>query len=377
MVDLLGSRTLSLRWKSALGIALCSLALGLAGCSQPEEVVIYEIPTTPPAKLLPEKRRTLAAMVPQGKDVWFFKVSGPTSAVERIASTFRGFVADISIEAGEPVLESLPDGWRRGGNKPMRFASIDVNTEDHQLDLSVSTLGRQDDWDQFVSMNVNRWRNQLGLAPSEQKWAGGEPIDVAAADGASVWVDILGEASDPSSMMPSSMMPGSMMPGRMMPPPRSPPPPADRTANAQPQEEDSRLKFETPDGWRLGRRTQMRIAAFEVGPEESKAELTVIQAGGELRANIQVWLGQVRSEQVAEHVDQALASGTEVEVDGRSAQRFFLTGDDANKGDAIDVTVVPIESGSSLFVKMKGPVATVTDQADEIAAFLKSLKLQI
>jgi hypothetical protein len=122
----------------------------------------------------------------------------------------------------------------------------------------------------------------------------------------------------------------------------------------------------------------MRLAAFDVGPEDSPAELTVIPAGGDLRGNVARWLGQVRQGNVPEEVvDQALSDAKTVDVDGRPAQRFLLTGDDAATGTAIDATIVPMDGGMSVFVKMTGPAKTVTEQSDAIASFLQSLKINL
>jgi hypothetical protein len=316
----------------------------------------------------------LAVILPKGDQVWFFKVTGPEQAVEDIEPTFREFVREIEFSAGVPVLEELPEGWRRGGEKPLRFASIDVETPSKQLGISISKLQRQEDWDGLVKMNVNRWRGQLGLEPSEAKWAHGEEIDIAVADSTSVWVDLVGKPPtgasplsppfagrsrlDASDANPSSAGgPGNSI--KTMPP-------------------DDRLKFQRPEGWRDGRMNSMRMAAFSIGPEDSPAELTVIPAGGDLRGNVARWLSQVRKGNVPDEVvDQALADAETVDVDGRVGQRFFLSGEDSTTGTAIDATIVPIEGGMSLFVKMTGPAKTVTEQSEAIASFLDSLELNL
>ena len=141
---------------------------------------------------------------------------------------------------------------------------------------------------------------------------------------------------------------------------------------------DPRVKFDRPEGWRDGRMSSMRMAAFNVGPEDSSAELTVIPAGGDLRGNVARWLGQVREEQVPDEVvDKALAEAKVVDVAGRSGQRFFLAGEDATSGTAIDATIVPMDGGMSLFVKMTGPAKTVTEQSEAITSFLESLELNL
>ena len=362
------------------------------GCSKPAPIQTYTIPTKVPEQLRAGKERMLAAMFPKGESVWFFKVTGPEQAIDEIDETFRRFVEEIEFSDDVPDLAKLPQGWRRGANKEFRFASIDVDTPAKQLDVSVSQLTRQQDWDEQAKMNVNRWRGQLQLPPSDEKWASGEEFQVAAADAGGVWVDLLGDP-DASS--------GSMSPpfaNRMSEPPlrtsaetttnRGQPvaSTADGTSTAASNpaasnpaaSSDERLKFDRPEGWREGRRTSMRLAAFSVGPEDSAAELTVIPAGGDLRGNVARWLGQVRGgEAPADVVDNALAKAQALEVDGRPAQRFFLAGEDATSGEAIDATIIPLENGMSLFVKMTGPAQTVTDQADAIASFLKSLELNL
>lgn len=317
----------------------------------------------------------LAAIVPQASDTWFFKVTGPESAMELVADDFRRFVESIQFDEDGPVLSELPAGWRRGGESAMRFATLDVDTPQKQLNISISKLGRQEDWDEEVKMNVNRWRGQLGLASSDAKWADAEPISVASADGPSAWVDLVGAESD-TGMMSPPMMDGHppISPGAGMAQGSAAP----TTPSVADVPADPRLKFQRPEGWRDGRMSSMRMAAFNIGPEDSPAELTVIPAGGDLRGNVARWLGQVRGGSVPDDVvDQALANAKKIDVDGRPAQRFLLTGEDSSSGTAIDATIVPLEEGISLFVKMTGPAQTVTEQSDAIASFLESLELNL
>ncbi len=351
------------------------LFLALAGCQREEPVITYSIPTTVPAQLRVGNERMLAAMVPRGELVWFFKVTGPEAAIERIETEFKQFVTNIEFDSDAPKLDTLPEGWQKAGEKAMRFASIDIMTPEKQLDLSISNLVRGDDWDEQVAMNVNRWRGQLSLEPSTEKWAEGQPIEVPASDGESVWVDLVGEPGSGSSMSPPfagqppiAGMPAASSAGSI-------PPPATASADAS-ESSSSKIQYETPVGWRAGNMTMMRWAAFNAGPDESPAELTVMPAGGNLRDNVARWIGQVRSEGAADEVvDEALAAAQKIEVDGRPAQRFLLHGAEPESGTAIDATIIPLEDGMSLFVKMTGPAKTVIEQSQAIADFLKSIKL--
>ena len=370
-------------WVASLLLVVTGI---IPGCDQTEPIVPYDVPTKVPAALLAERDRMLAAIVPKDNQAWFFKVTGPESEVESLASDFRRFVEKIEFQAGEPLLDSLPDGWRRGGEKPMRFATLDVDLANKQLNISVSKLGLQEDWDEQIKMNVNRWRGQLGLPASEEKWAAADPLDVETAESPSVWVDLLTpvtteeKAGSPVMAEPPFVGAASGTPpvqGNVEIPTRDSSPSSGASGDSN-VAADSRLKYDLPEGWRAGRMTSMRMAAFSVGPEDLEAELTVISAGGDLRGNVARWLGQVREGGVpAEVVDQALTDAQKIDVDGRSAQRFILSGDDASSGTIIDATIVPLEDGFSLFIKMTGPAETVSQQSDNIATFLESLEFNL
>lgn len=356
-----------------VGLACLFLVLGpvLSGCGPSDPIVTYTIPTAVPDQLKPGKDRMLAAMVPHDDQVWFFKMTGPEAAIATVEDSFREFVREVQFDDGTPLLDPLPEGWRRGGDKPMRFATIDIDTPERQLNISVSKLSRQPDWDGQVKANVNRWRGQLGLDPSDDKWAEGAAFELASAksEPPSIWVDLVGdpsEADDSMSSPPLARRNASVPPSS---PVSSPP------VSTEP---DARLSFDQPEGWRPSRSGGMRMAAFKMGSEEAAAELTVIRAGGDLRGNVARWLGQVRGGSVADEViDAAFDKAQTIEVDGRSGQRFLLTGEQPDQGMAIDGTIVPMEGGTSLFVKVTGPAATVTQQSDAIATFLKSLELNL
>lgn len=404
----------------------------VAGCSSEAPITTYEIPTTVPAALASEDTRMVAAILPQEKQAWFFKLMGRKSAIDSVAEKFRVFVETVEFEEGVPVLKDLPEGWRTGGKRAMRFASIDIDTPTQQLDLSVSQLSRMDDWDKMVTMNVNRWRGQVGLKDSDEKWASGEKLErepVAEDDQApAIWIDVTGrpksggspmgsmagapfagkkppfadfassggsEASSPSAD-PHAGLPReareAIASGKMKAPgPVSKLPAkgddAKSTGSVAASEPaaDSKLKFDRPEGWRDGRMSSMRMAAFNVGPEEVPAEVTVISAGGDLRGNVARWMGQIREGQVPdEDVDAALENAEKLEVDGREAQRFVLLPKSSDESDpeadpeadptSIDATIVPLENGFSLFIKMTGPTSIIKDQSEQMKAFITSLQ---
>lgn len=353
--------------RGAWSLAMTLLFFVLVGCSQQEGIETYKISKKVPEQLLPGKDRLVAVMIPRGDKVWFFKILGPQDSVDLVGERFRSFVTAAKFDDnGDPVLKPLPEGWRRGGKKPMRFATIDINTEKKQLDLSVSSLPapatmNDENWQDYVAQNVNRWRGQVGMDPSSEPFAGAETLAVEAAKGEAIWVDLIGQAGagSPPMMGPMSGA-GPMMTGDV---PREP---------AEPS--SSSLDFETPDGWQEQPARGMREAAFKLEADGAEAEVTVITAGGNLRNNVARWMGQVAGGTPEDsEVDEMLASAEKFEVSGRPAQRFIISGDGEKGQSSIDATIVEIGEGRSKFVKMTGDPAVVAKESKAMRTFLDSL----
>jgi hypothetical protein len=320
---------------------------------------------------------------------------------------------------GTPVIGELPVNWKRGANRPMRFASIDINTPAQQLDLSISQLARSDQWDALVTSNVVRWRKQVGLDGTEEKWSSAEELQWkgAAAEDAAIWVDVTGRpeetagspmmADAPFAQMGAGVKSDGETPAdphaglpratreqiaaqaeaakeknksdnvEPMPSVNASLPKAEESDSSESEDPASKLKYDRPDGWRDGRMSMMRLAAFDVGPEDATAEVTIINAGGDLRGNVARWMGQVRKSAVPdEEVDAVLENAEKFEVAGRSAQRFVLMPEDVDAADAsaIDATIIPIENSFSMFVKMTGPPSTIKAQTEQMKSFLLSIE---
>lgn len=367
-------------------LGLCFVFSVSAGCSeQASPIVKYTIHRTPP-EILQAKKRMLGAILPGEKEVWFFKLVGDAPAVEKVAPEVRQWISALAFEDGNPVL-ALPSGWVNRGKSSMRVATIEIPAEPLALELVISTLERSSAWDQNyedqIAMNINRWRGQMGLSESEETMAGGEVIatTVSTAGTPAVLVDLLGTLSAaPMSAGPMSAGPMSMVPAAAsssgVTDRDAPPGIVDATSDSGVRAEN-RIVYDIPEGWREGKSGGMRMAAFTVGPEDRTAELTVIIAGGEVRPNVARWIGQVRSENTDETVvDKVMAEANSMEVAGRPAQRFLIVGT-GDSPQTIDATLVTLEPELHLFVKMTGDAQTVADQSTNIEKFLNSLQLNL
>jgi hypothetical protein len=275
-------------------------------------------------------------------------------------------------------LTKLPAGWNRGGEKQMRFATILIDTPEAQLDVSISQLPYGGEWEEQVVSNVNRWRGQVKLPPSTDKAAGAEPLEVASAtDKPAYWVDLTGELGAGTTAPPMAAAgtpPFAEMASQESGSQAAPEAPASTTPDPS-----TGLQYKAPEGWRPGKMSMMRLAAFNIGPEDKQAELTIITAGGDLRGNVARWLGQVRGDTPpGDVVSKALEAAEDLKVSGRDAKRYYLRadGEAANaEAQAIDATIVPIGDGMSMFIKATGPPETLQSEKERIGEFISSLQL--
>jgi hypothetical protein len=140
------------------------------------------------------RQRILAAVVPHGGKTWFFKLMGPVDVVEAQKANFDAFVRSVRFPAGHSesvaradntppasthapsaasaadvptkiTWDSLPAGWTAGpAAQAPRVATLKIESGGQQGELAVTrfpgnAVGSFAD-------NINRWRGQLGLAPT-------------------------------------------------------------------------------------------------------------------------------------------------------------------------------------------------------------------
>ena len=164
-------------------VVLTLWSLFLLGCNKPEEIERYTVDKLPastppestassPAPASPAaaassaaKDRMLAAIVVDGSQGWFFKVTGPKDALEAKTDQFHAFIKSLKFADGKPQW-TLPDGWAEQPGSAMRFATLQLGAGEPPLELSVIGLPKQGVADdEYALMNINRWRGQMQLPP--------------------------------------------------------------------------------------------------------------------------------------------------------------------------------------------------------------------
>jgi hypothetical protein len=156
----------ALRGLSALMLGGVALVL-LAGCRDDEQVVHYTVPK-PPTYPAPEvKERLLGALFPQGNRAWGFKVAGPVAAIKEHEPAIDRFLHSVRLDdkGTPPISWTLPEGWQEklNPNDPVRYAAMTFGSGEHALRLTVSLVGGLDAENRVLILNINRWRDMVGL----------------------------------------------------------------------------------------------------------------------------------------------------------------------------------------------------------------------
>ncbi len=357
------------------------------GCSRQEDVQRYSVPRTASAERVfeemkrekspgssAEPERMLAAIVPRGAKTWFFKLQGLEPDVIREQPHFAEFIRSLRF-SGDPEAPQwdLPNGWRRMPATGMRFATLQVGSADHAIELTVIPLATGvNGLDAYILANINRWREQLALAPvdSLDVLRNETPPEVLGntqlEDGTAVtMVDMLGRATaagDPHAKK-SSLPPGHPPISRDLPE-------GAPTATAT----KSQLKYETVSEWAPGKVGGMRQAAFEVVDGDRKVEITVISlpaSGGDRLANVNRWRDQMKLPAVGETELTKLLSP--ITVDGHTGQYVELFAPDGEKKDATLAALVD-DAGKTWFFKLTGDAELAKRETARFKKFVQSVK---
>ncbi len=351
----------------------------LTACQPQEEISTYTTERTSPprepfhaAEVADQLDRTLAAMLPVGDTVYFFKVAGKASAVGRHRKAFREFVAGVSKgdSATKPLAWQLPEGWTEKGPSEMRLATVVIPDEVGPLEIAISSLPLSGTWEEFVALNVNRWLGQLSQGELRRQTILNMTKQVATAAGPATVIELAGVLKETMPMNPHGSMGATS-------PPSAPAATAPATTPAAPA--NAEFTFDTPEGWQPGRVSSMRKAAFMIVDGDSQAEFTVIDLptrGGaqitDVLANVERWAAQV-----GVPVDDKLADLIEkTEIDGDEASYVKLVGPEgANPRQAMLAAMV-VRGEKVWFFKLVGTAALVERESENFSKFLASIRFK-
>lgn len=287
---------------------------------------------------------------------WFFKIVGPLDKVKQTESAWKSFLGSVKFEDGKPVWE-LPAGWKAAKERPMRFATLQIGEFDPPLELAVSSLSANQD----RLLNVNRWRDQLGLPEIDADQLDDNLKKLESADNSVLIFDAAGKSS--GGMMP----PFARGPLANQPPVRKNPATGVATAKSE-------LEFEVPEGWESGKTSSMVAVRLQTNLGDKSAQITVVQMpadANEWEPNAKRWAGEVGLGKLTPEELNTLTR--EFEVDGHPGQLLDLTKEDSDSAKSTIAGMIK-RAGTAWFLKLTGDKQVVVESEPEFNDFLDSLK---
>ncbi len=324
-----------------LALAVISLCVG---CSDDRSSIRrYQVPheenTLPAAATAPtsSNQRTIAALIPNADEAWFFKMTGVSDELQAAVADFNSVVSSVRFDGETPDWE-LPQGWARDPGNQFRFATLRRGS----TQISVSKLPLPpDDVDGYVLANINRWRGQIMLPPVTKAQLPKITKSVELSDRSAIIYD-----SGPTVSSPAR--------------------PQATSGNSSP------ISYEAPDGWREEGRRPMRLVTFTVERDEKKIEILLSQLGpsaGSLVANVNRWRGQIGLGSADEgDINNDFKS---IEVDGNEAKYIQIVAEDTNQ---VIFVVIVQRPDLTLFVKLTGDRTLAEAETANFEAFARSIR---
>jgi len=311
---------------------------------------------------------------------------------------------------------TAPAGWEEQPASGFRKGSFLVREADGKTaDVSVISFPEAAGG---LLANVNRWRDQLKLAPITDVAQAGTPMAVGGRD--MFFVDLLSEEPISPDGSKSRILGGIFPAGgetwffKMMGPDAlvesqqetfkqflqsvhlaegavaSAPAPAPMSANTGGNDtnaptpppieaaQGAPLQYTLPAGWQEKPLTPMRLASFKVvSPNGKETDVSVVSlpgmAGGDL-ANVNRWRGQVQLGPIDE--DTLAKSAEHVTANGHDFLVVDLASDQPVNGEKQRILAAILdENDRSWFIKMTGEEAAVASQKNAFTDFLRGLKI--
>lgn len=375
---------------AAAAASLAVAVISLAGCSREDGVERYTVPKPRPLKIVDaddagmppghppidrnmppghppvgggmaqvEGDRMFGAIVLRGDAAWFFKATAARDVLAPHAQKLIDFVKSLRFrEDGTPAW-TLPDGWKEKPGDQFRYATVLLGGGASPPELSVSMLPKRDDDTAYLLANVNRWRGQLKLPPTDAATLDKESLRIPLADGNTAIVLVLAaeEAAEEAT--------GAK-------PPTATPPSADGGRPAA-------IAYETPKGWTDRGASAVRKATLAVVDGDKSIEVAVTsfpaiaEQIADPVANVNRWRQQLGlAEASPDDIAQAM---TDITVDGHAGKYVELFAPDAENPTQATLATMFRAGDDMWFVKLAGDGSLAQRERDAFKKFLSSMRL--
>ena len=366
------SRVVRPSW--CLFAALCAGAC-LTGCERQSEIQSYEVPKPDSvweANHVAAKKtetsgawRILGAIIPRGDTLWFLKAEGTSDTTAELLEPMIRVVKGLKFEGDDPKW-SLPVGWTEKPGNEFRYATL-VATGNREISISRLPRGEQPLPDQLLA-NVNRWRGQVGLPPTDAEGLKSDSVSFDLEFGDEklpvTFVNLEGTRGSPGGMGPA----GGVRPPFAGGGGAAPAPPARNVT----------LKHDTPTGWKVGPSNGIAALSFVVPTEAGEAsqglKITVTElpaAANDLVENVNRWRGQVGLSPAS--ADEVKSSLTTLKVLGVDATEVVLSSPKGAPSRTIH-GIIAVEGERMWFVKLDGPTPLAEREREAFRGFAQSLR---
>jgi hypothetical protein len=324
-------------------LALLPLVL-VVGCQGYEDIRNYTVDKPEdrpdPRSTATEKMRLMGAIVPVGRESWFFKFLGPASAVDEHAEEFSKLVGSLkrSDRPDAPLTWTLPQGWKEGPGDQFRFAILHLGP-DGSLEVGISKTGGS------LTQNVDRWRGQLGLRPLESEAALREKNVIRNLNVNNMKIVLVD--------MTSFRLVQGAPPGGV---------------------KELDVKYNIPKGWeRAQPPSEFTSEAFRLPDSTGKApEVTITPLAGDaggLLMNLNRWRKQVGLQPLENLVEDLKT----ITVAGEPCKYIDLVGPAGPEQQRL-LAVVCKKGGKTWFFKLQAPANLAATNQDAFEAFVKSVR---
>lgn len=355
---------------------LALVAIALSGCQKPDEITRYTVAKPPPREVKPAvsssvpktdvaasdavdgPAQLLGAIIPHGKMTWFYKLTGPSQAVEAQMKPFARFLGSIKFSDKGPDW-ALPEGWEEEPGSEMRFATIRIAAAEGPLEMSVIPLPTgEGSFDAYLLSNVNRWRGQFGLAPIAEDQLAEQVHKIELTE--TIWL-VKFEGRMTQSAMGGAPIAGKTSTGRE--------PRAAASGNTA-----APFDCEIPEGWTAAQAGQFQIAVYEVRDGDRQVGISVSSAGGDLAANVNRWRQQVQLAPLdAADLKKEMHK---IKVDSHDGAYVEAIGPATAKDRETILGVIVEAQGKQWFFKLKGDAELAAREKPRFEKFVQSIRFR-
>ncbi len=304
-----------------------------------------------------------------GDQVWFFKLMAPTGEFEKTSSEFAQIFIGVDVSTGVPKI-NLPKNWTSSDGPAPIYQTLKIANA-KKTSVTVTPLpAPSSDPVQYLKLNIDRWRQQIGLPPlTSEDWLSEamEKSEIVSMPKGNQFLSLVHLTGTTEDLGETHMLVGIISQQSLTGKAAMAAAPA-----ATPGPSSDQVKYDLPEGWQEAQGNGISLVALTAPHEAGDANFTITRlgGGGDVLPNINRWRGQVKLDPITEA--ELKEQVEEVEVDGIAGQLSVIEGPE----DSI-LAVILQQDDAKWFFKLHGPTPTVKAEQERFREFLKSVKLNI